>query len=160
MSTLALRSAQRQCQPMRAPCGHWQPCPTAQVRLSHSCTLNAGRSDAPHSESSTGLLCETLSHAPLLFERSDAPAPAGFVSGSADHELKFWEWQLTTSALEADGSGGAPARRLGIRHTRTLKMTDDVLCVRISPNGALLSTLCLARALTEGVLCQIKGSCL
>ena len=47
-------------------------------------------------------------------------------------------------AAAAGGAGGdAPAaggaghqRRLTIRHTRTLKMTDDVLCVRVSPDGA------------------------
>jgi len=65
---------------------------------------------------------------------------AGFVSGSADHELKFWEWQLVSGDAEAAGGSavGAAARRLTVRHTRTLKMTDDVLCVRISPNGASL----------------------
>ena len=26
-------------------------------------------------------------------------------------------------------------RRLGIAHVRTLKMQEDVLCVRVSPNG-------------------------
>lgn len=65
---------------------------------------------------------------------------AGFVSGSADHELKFWEWQLVAEAAGAEGSGAdltpsAPRRRLTIKHTRTLKMTDDILCVRISPDG-------------------------
>ncbi len=28
-------------------------------------------------------------------------------------------------------------RRLGIAHVRTLKMQEDVLCVRVSPNGAM-----------------------
>jgi U3 small nucleolar RNA-associated protein 12 len=54
---------------------------------------------------------------------------SGFVSGSADHDVKFWEWQLV--------AGEDGVRRLGIVHVRTLKMADDVLCVRISPNGAL-----------------------
>jgi WD40 repeat protein len=67
---------------------------------------------------------------------------AGFVSGSADHELKFWEWQLTTGPVaDGGGSGSTTSRRLGIRHTRTLKMTDDVLCVRISPDGKPVSLL-------------------
>ena len=30
------------------------------------------------------------------------------------------------------------SRRLGIAHVRTLKMQDDVLCVRVSPNGTML----------------------
>lgn len=57
---------------------------------------------------------------------------AGFVSGSADHELKFWEWQLES------GKGDEGRQQLTAKHTRTLKMTDDVLCVRISPDGVFL----------------------
>ena len=58
-------------------------------------------------------------------------ASSGLVSGSADHDIKFWEWQV----MEEEGSG---LRQLSLAHTRTLKMTDDVLCIRISPNGGLL----------------------
>ena len=46
----------------------------------------------------------------------------------------------------ADSGGtdaAAPARRrLTVKHTRTLRMTDDVLCVRISPNGVLSTFEC------------------
>ncbi len=52
------------------------------------------------------------------------------MSGSADKEVKFWEWAI----VEQDGT---QARQLTINNTRTLKMTDEVLCVRISPNGML-----------------------
>ena len=55
---------------------------------------------------------------------------SGFVSGSADKEVKFWEWSI----VEQDGT---QARQLTVNNTRTLKMTDEVLCVRISPNGML-----------------------
>jgi len=55
---------------------------------------------------------------------------SGFVSGSADKEVKFWEWAI----VEQDGT---QARQLTVNNTRTLKMTDEVLCVRISPNGML-----------------------
>lgn len=55
---------------------------------------------------------------------------SGFVSGSADKEVKFWEWAI----VEKDGT---QARQLTVNNTRTLKMTDEVLCVRISPNGML-----------------------
>jgi U3 small nucleolar RNA-associated protein 12 len=72
---------------------------------------------------------------PCLFCRSLAPLPdaSGFVSGSADHDVKFWDWTLD-SAPDGDGR-----RQLGIAHTRTLQMTDDVLGVKISPNGKLLA---------------------
>jgi len=57
------------------------------------------------------------------------PDGSGFVSGSADKDVKFWEWEL---------GSGSPAQ-LGVAHTRTLTMTDDVLCVRVSPDGNLLA---------------------
>ena len=50
------------------------------------------------------------------------------MSGSAAQEVKFWEWAVIAEE-------GSQARQLTINNTRTLKMTDDVLCVRISPNG-------------------------
>ena len=61
---------------------------------------------------------------------------SGFVSGSADKEIKFWEWAI----VEQDG---AQARQLTVNNTRTLKMTDEVLCVRISPNGMLRCAMLL-----------------
>ena len=53
---------------------------------------------------------------------------SGFVSGSAAKEVKFWEWAIVEQQP-------GQARQLTVNHTRTLEMTDDVLCVRISPNG-------------------------
>lgn len=50
------------------------------------------------------------------------------MSGSAAKEVKFWEWAI----IEQEGT---QARQLTVTDTRTLEMTDDVLCVRISPNG-------------------------
>lgn len=73
------------------------------------------------------------------------PDGSGFVSCSADHNVKFWEWEVTTSAAAAangaagNGSGSFGARRLASRHVRTLKMADDVLCARISPDGRLIA---------------------
>ncbi len=37
-------------------------------------------------------------------------------------------------AVAADGS-----KQLGLQHTRTLRMADDVLAVRVSPDGRLLA---------------------
>jgi hypothetical protein len=65
------------------------------------------------------------------------PDGSGCVSCSADHDVKFWEWQV---AAAAPGGG---ARQLGMRHTRTLKMADDVLCCRVSADGRLLAVALL-----------------
>lgn len=67
------------------------------------------------------------------------PDGSGFVSGSADHDVKFWEWEVTTEAPAAGAAAGPGARRLAARHVRTLKMADDVLCACISPDGRLLA---------------------
>lgn len=64
------------------------------------------------------------------------PDRTGFVSGSADKQVKFWQWDVA-----AGGEGGA--KQLVVRHTRTLKMADDVLCVRISPDGKLIAVALL-----------------
>ncbi|KAL0021070.1 hypothetical protein WJX79_008561 [Trebouxia sp. C0005] len=71
-------------------------------------------------------------HAGAVWSLAALPDNSGFVSGSADKEVKFWEWAI----VEQDGS---QARQLTVNNTRTLKMTDEVLCVRISPNGKLLA---------------------
>lgn len=65
------------------------------------------------------------------------PDSSGFVTCSADHDVKFWEWQVA----EAQSSGSG--RQLGARHTRTLKMADDVLCCRVSADGRLLAVALL-----------------
>jgi len=63
------------------------------------------------------------------------PDRSGFVSGSADKSVKFWEWVLSTD------DGGA--KRLSCENTRTLKLTEDVLCCRVSPDGRLLAVALL-----------------
>lgn len=71
------------------------------------------------------------------------PDGSGFVSCSADHSVKFWEWEIL-SAGAVGSAGQAPAsRRLSARHARTLKMADDVLCIRISPDGRLIAAALL-----------------
>ena len=79
-------------------------------------------------------------HSGAVWSLAALPDGSGFVSGSADHDVKFWEWGLTAP----DPGAAAPApRQLGIAHTRTLQMTDDVLCVRLSPDGRLLAVALL-----------------
>lgn len=75
------------------------------------------------------------------------------VSGSADKEVKFWEFER--DAVPEDDVilfssilyvmliylcvQSQPKKSLTLVHTRTLKMSDDVLSVRYSPNGKLLA---------------------
>ncbi|KAF9006480.1 WD-repeat-containing protein [Cyathus striatus] len=63
----------------------------------------------------------------------------GLASGSADKDVKFWEFERKQATGESVQSG----RILSLVHTRTLKMTDEVLSVRFSPNGKLLAVALL-----------------
>lgn len=96
------------------------------------------------------------------------PDKSGFVSGSADKTIKFWTWAVTEVTQEAAGNEAAAdgsktrkrkskvadeqeattvtataapgvVRQLGFKETRSLEMSDDVLCVRVSPDGRLLA---------------------
>jgi len=58
------------------------------------------------------------------------PDCSGFVSGSADKNIKFWEWVLVE---DEDGKSS-----LTIENTQTMTMVDDVLGVKFSPNGTLI----------------------
>jgi len=70
----------------------------------------------------------------------------GVVSGSADKDVKFWDITMK----DVEGPGSKIVTRLGeeriiktkqmtLVHVKTLKMTDDVLAVKYSPNGKLLA---------------------
>lgn len=65
------------------------------------------------------------------------PDGSGFVSGSADKTIKFWEWALVE---DSDAEEGAPttAARLSVECAQTLTLPDDVLSVKFTPNGKLL----------------------
>ncbi|OEL38972.1 WD repeat-containing protein 3 [Dichanthelium oligosanthes] len=60
----------------------------------------------------------------------------GFVTGSADHDVKFWEYQLVNvSLLSISHRMPRDSKQLTVTNVRTLKMTEDVLAVSISPQG-------------------------
>ncbi|KAG5188489.1 WD40-repeat-containing domain protein [Tribonema minus] len=58
-------------------------------------------------------------HAGAIWSLDVRPDGVGMATGSADGQVKFWEFEV------AKGN-------LAVVHTRTLKMADDVLCVRYS----------------------------
>ncbi|XP_039024825.1 WD repeat-containing protein 3-like [Hibiscus syriacus] len=55
------------------------------------------------------------------------PNGNGFVTGSADHDVKFWEY--------INQKPGQDSKSLTILNVRTMKMNDDVLVVAFSPDA-------------------------
>ncbi|KAF8592773.1 WD40 repeat-like protein [Ramaria rubella] len=75
-------------------------------------------------------LVETITaHTGAVWSMQVRPDEGGLVTGSADKDVKFWDFE------RKPGASGT----LSVLHVRTLKMTDDVLSVRYSPNGKLLA---------------------
>ncbi|KAI0269170.1 WD-repeat-containing protein [Gloeopeniophorella convolvens] len=87
---------------------------------------------------SSSTLVETIkAHTGTLWSLHVRPDQQVLVTGSADKDIKFWniEWR--------QAEGESDRKVLSLAHTRTLKMTDDVLSVRYSPNGKLLAVALL-----------------
>ncbi|XP_019054518.1 PREDICTED: WD repeat-containing protein 3 isoform X2 [Nelumbo nucifera] len=70
--------------------------------------------------------------------RSIATTPdgSGFVTGSADHDVKFWEYQIMQNP-------GQDSTHLTVANVRTLKMEDDVLVVAVSPDAKYITVALL-----------------
>mmetsp|Transcript_32735 Transcript_32735/g.72312 ORF Transcript_32735/g.72312 Transcript_32735/m.72312 type:complete len:987 (-) Transcript_32735:326-3286(-) len=87
-------------------------------------------------------------HSGAVWSLAALPDNTGFVSGSADKTVKFWQWSVVV------GTGGS--RQLRLSHTRTLKMADDVLCVRVSPDSRLLAVSLLDATIKVFYLDSLK----
>ena len=75
------------------------------------------------------------------------PDGSGFVSGSADKTVKFWDWTIVGGASDDEEDEedeenprkpSSSAQHLSIECTNTLTLPDDVLSIKFTPNGALL----------------------
>ena len=105
-------------------------------------------------------------HAGPVWGIAATPNGAGFVTASADKTVKFFEWTLLdvddeeevgakdATGGDADADADATAtpqrntrRELGLLHTKTLQMAEDVLSVSITPDGKLLSVSLLDNTL-------------
>jgi U3 small nucleolar RNA-associated protein 12 len=82
--------------------------------------------------SSSSLIESIDAHDGAIWSLQIRPDKKGFVTGSADKDVKFWDFQL----VEDEKTG---VRRLSAIHMRTLRMSDDVLCVRYSQNQKLIA---------------------
>ncbi|XP_030642134.1 WD repeat-containing protein 3 [Chanos chanos] len=81
----------------------------------------------------SGSLLETAdAHDGALWSMCLSPDQRGIVTGGADKTVKFWEFELVK-----DKEGGQ--NKLTVKHTRTLQLDEDVLCVRYSPDQRLLA---------------------
>ncbi|BGP18651.1 hypothetical protein JCM10213_002895 [Rhodosporidiobolus nylandii] len=87
---------------------------------------------------SSSSLLETFSaHTGPLWSLHVRPDGRGLVTGSADKDVKFWDFEVRE--IPAENEGAPPVKVLTLAHTKTLKMTDDVLAVKYSPDGKLLA---------------------
>ncbi|XP_009621040.1 uncharacterized protein [Nicotiana tomentosiformis] len=62
----------------------------------------------------------------------------GFLTSSADQDIKFWEFQMVQKAGEIQGS-----KHLTASPTRSLKLHDDVQVVAASPDGKFIAAALL-----------------
>ncbi|GAA5952168.1 hypothetical protein JCM3765_005213 [Sporobolomyces pararoseus] len=86
--------------------------------------------------SSSSLLETVQAHNGPLWSLHVRPDGRGLVTGSADKDVKFWDFEVRE--IPSEVLGGVSTKVLTLAHTKTLKMTEDVLAVKYSPDGKLL----------------------
>ncbi|XP_034249502.1 WD repeat-containing protein 3 [Thrips palmi] len=82
------------------------------------------------------ILEEIEAHSKELWSISVLPDKRGCVTGGGDNTVKFWQFELIQSSE-------SKAKVLSVLHTRSLKLEESVLCVRVSPNSRLLAVALL-----------------
>eukprot|EP00039_Didymoeca_costata_P011043 m.151691 g.151691 ORF g.151691 m.151691 type:complete len:894 (+) comp15042_c0_seq2:206-2887(+) len=79
---------------------------------------------------SSGVLLEEIeAHTATVWSLDLTPDNNGFMSGSADKTVKFWEFEIA----KGDGT------HVSCSNVKTLKMSDDVMCVKYSPDQRLIA---------------------
>ncbi|KAG8895261.1 hypothetical protein FRC00_007687 [Tulasnella sp. 408] len=87
----------------------------------------------------TSTLIQTIkAHAGTIWSVHVKPNKLGAVTGSADKEVKFWDFEYNVGP---NANQDKPAISLVLQ--KTLKMTDDVLAVRYSPDGRFVAVALL-----------------
>lgn len=82
------------------------------------------------------LLENVAAHNGALWSVALSPDQRGIVTGGADKTVRFWDFELVKGQETEQ-------KRLTVKHTRTLQLGEDVLCVKISPNQRLLAVALL-----------------
>lgn len=75
-------------------------------------------------------------HGGSIHSIASIPGGGGFVTGSADHDVKFWEYHTLQKS-------GEDAKRWTVSNVRTMKMNDDVLKVALSPDAKYMAVALL-----------------
>jgi U3 small nucleolar RNA-associated protein 12 len=68
------------------------------------------------------------------------PDGRSMVSGSADKSVKFWKFEIVQEEIPGTKRSSACLKLL---HTRTLKVSDDILSLKFSPDSRLLAVALL-----------------
>ncbi|CCU76091.1 WD40 domain-containing protein [Blumeria hordei DH14] len=82
------------------------------------------------------MLDSVKAHEGAIWTLQTHPDGRSLVSGSADKSAKFWSFNIVQEEIPGT-KRTTPSLRLS--HTRTLKVTDDILSLRFSPDSRLLA---------------------
>ncbi|CAO3565668.1 unnamed protein product [Mortierella alpina] len=83
---------------------------------------------------SSSMIESIEAHDGAIWSLQIRPDRRGLVTGSADKDVKFWDFDMVEEQV-----GQVIKKRLSLVHMRTLKMSDDVLCVRYSPDQKMVA---------------------
>nr|CAD7572339.1 unnamed protein product [Timema californicum] len=84
------------------------------------------------------ILEEIPAHTKELWSLAIIPDLRGCVTGGGDATVKFWQFELIE-----DQATNSKAKVLSALHTRTLKLEESVLAVKVSPNNSLIAVALL-----------------
>ncbi|ESO84126.1 hypothetical protein LOTGIDRAFT_184187 [Lottia gigantea] len=83
----------------------------------------------------SGDLLEDLeAHNGTIYSISLSPDKRGILTGSADKTVKFWNFEFVQQEKTSSTS-----KHLTLQHSRTLKMDEEVMCAKYSPDQRLFA---------------------
>jgi U3 small nucleolar RNA-associated protein 12 len=85
---------------------------------------------------SAAMIDTVKAHEGALWTLQVHPDGKSLVSGSADKSAKFWNFEIVQDEIPGTKR---TTPRLKLAHTRTLKVSDDILSIRFSPDSRLLA---------------------
>ncbi|OAA67614.1 WD domain-containing protein [Cordyceps fumosorosea ARSEF 2679] len=89
---------------------------------------------------SAALLDSVEAHEGAIWSLNVHPDGRSVVSGSADKSAKFWDFRIVQEEILGTKR---TTPKLKLVHSRTLKVSDDILCLKFSPDGKYLAAALL-----------------